>query len=56
MTDPNCLFCKIVAGMIPAEKVFEDERALAFLDINPNNPGHTVVVLKDHHYNLFDMP
>jgi histidine triad (HIT) family protein len=51
----DCLFCKIVAGEIPAEKVYEDEYTLAFLDINPVNPGHTLVVPKTHATNIFDI-
>lgn len=50
----DCLFCKIVAGEIPAEKVYEDEHTLAFLDINPNNFGHTLVLPKKHSENIFD--
>ncbi len=56
MTDPNCLFCRIVAGEIPSEKVYEDEHTLAFLDIHPINGGHTLVVPKDHHANISDTP
>ena len=37
----DCLFCKIVANEIPCEKVYEDEKVCAFLDLNPCNPGHT---------------
>lgn len=44
----DCLFCKIVAGDIPCYKVYEDERTLAFLDINPINKGHTLVIPKVH--------
>jgi histidine triad (HIT) family protein len=44
----NCLFCKIVAGEIPAYKVYEDETCLAFLDILPANRGHTLVIPKEH--------
>ena len=47
-SDNNCLFCHIVAGDIPAEKVYEDEKTLAFLDINPVNKGHTLVIPKKH--------
>ena len=46
MTD--CLFCKIIAGAIPAKKVFEDERAFAFDDINPQAPTHVLIVPKKH--------
>lgn len=48
MTDPNCLFCKIAAGAIPCFKLYEDDDALAFLDINPANPGHALVIPKAH--------
>lgn len=50
----DCLFCKIIAGEIPAEKIYEDEQTLAFLDITPVNKGHTLVVPKKHSRNLFD--
>ena len=56
MKDPNCLFCKIVAGEIPCDKVYGDADTFAFLDIKPVNPGHTLVVPKEHHMNVFDMP
>ena len=44
----DCIFCKIVAGDIPAEKVYESEDALAFFSIGPVNPGHTLVIPKAH--------
>lgn len=44
----ECLFCRIVNGAIPATKVFEDDRAIAFRDINPQAPVHVLVVPKDH--------
>lgn len=44
----DCLFCKIIAGAIPSKKVFEDERALAFDDINPQAPTHVLIVPKKH--------
>ena len=47
-TDENCIFCKIIAGIIPASKVYEDEHVLAFLDISPVNEGHTLVIPKEH--------
>ncbi len=53
MTD--CLFCKIVAGEIPAKKIYEDEHTIAFLDINPINPGHTLVIPKKHSRNILDI-
>lgn len=48
----DCIFCKIIAGEIPSFKVYEDEFTLAFLDINPVNPGHTLVVPKKHAANI----
>lgn len=44
----NCVFCKIVRGEIPAEKVYEDEHYLAFLDVRPESPGHAQVIPKRH--------
>jgi histidine triad (HIT) family protein len=46
--DPDCIFCKIVAGQIPARKVFEDEDLLAFHDIHPWAPVHVLVIPKLH--------
>lgn len=43
-----CIFCKIIAGEIPCCKVYEDENYLAFLDVNPRNLGHTLVIPKKH--------
>ena len=48
MTDPSCLFCKIVTGEIPSAKVHEDELVLAFDDINPVSPVHQLVIPKQH--------
>ena len=50
----DCIFCKIVAGEIPSFNVYEDEKTLAFLDIRPVNPGHTLVIPKEHSVNIFD--
>lgn len=52
----NCIFCKIVRKEIPAEIVYEDENFLAFLDINPQSPGHTQVIPKDHYRWVWDVP
>jgi histidine triad (HIT) family protein len=52
----NCLFCKIVHGSIPSAKVLETDQVLAFLDINPVNRGHVLVVPKAHHASLADLP
>ena len=46
--DPDCLFCKIVAGEIPATRVAEDDRTVAFMDINPATRGHVLVVPREH--------
>ena len=50
----DCIFCKIVAGKIPSYKVYESADALAFLDAQPNTPGHTLVIPKKHVENIFD--
>ena len=46
--DPDCLFCKIVAGELPATIVAEDERTIAFMDINPATRGHVLVIPRAH--------
>ena len=48
MSDPNCLFCRILRGEIPAKKVYEDEHVLAFEDINPQAPTHVLIIPKRH--------
>ena len=55
MTDPDCLFCKIVAGEIPATRVREDERTIAFMDINPATRGHLLVIPRNHATDLLDV-
>jgi histidine triad (HIT) family protein len=52
MRDPDCLFCKIVAGEIPATLVREDERTVAFMDINPATRGHLLVIPREHSRDL----
>ena len=54
--DPNCVFCKIVAGQLPSFKLLEDAASLAFMDINPANEGHCLVIAKPHHPTLYDVP
>ncbi|MCP4546444.1 MAG: HIT family protein [bacterium] len=49
----DCIFCKIASGDLPAFKVFEDERVLAFLDINPGTRGHTLIIPRFHSKDLF---
>lgn len=56
MSDSNCIFCKIIKGKIPAYKVYEDDNFLAFLDINPQSPGHTQVIPKKHYRWVWDIP
>ena len=52
----SCVFCKIVAGEIPADKVYEDENFLAFLDIHPASLGHTLIIPKKHYRWVWDVP
>jgi histidine triad (HIT) family protein len=52
MTDPDCIFCKIVAGDIPSTRVDEDERTVAFMDLNPATRGHVLVAPKVHYPDL----
>ena len=54
MTD--CIFCKIIKGELPCFKVYEDDRVLAFLDINPISPGHTLIIPKQHSKDLYEIP
>ncbi len=51
----DCVFCKIVSGKLPSYKVYEDERHIAFLDINPFSVGHTLVCPRRHGETLWDM-
>ena len=55
MDDPDCLFCKIVAGEIPSTRVREDERTVAFMDINPATRGHLLVVPRAHARDLLEV-
>ncbi len=54
MAEEDCLFCKIVAGQIPAQKIYEDEQALAFHDITPQAPIHVLIIPKEHLDSLND--
>ncbi len=56
MDRQDCIFCKIVAGELPAAKLYENEGVLAFLDIGPLSEGHTLVIPKAHHATLADCP
>jgi histidine triad (HIT) family protein len=52
----DCIFCRIIAGKAPSWKVYESDTAYAFLDINPVNEYHTLVIPKSHYTNVFTMP
>jgi histidine triad (HIT) family protein len=52
----DCIFCKMVKGEVPCYKVYEDENFLAFLDINPQSPGHVQVIPKEHFRYVWDVP
>lgn len=51
----DCVFCRIVRREAPAEIVYEDEKTMAFMDINPVTPGHTLLIPKAHFRNIFDL-
>jgi histidine triad (HIT) family protein len=53
MADPDCLFCKIVTGEVPATIVAEDERTIAFMDINPATRGHALVIPRAHARDIY---
>jgi histidine triad (HIT) family protein len=52
----DCIFCKIVAGELPAERVQEDEHTVAFMDLNPWTRGHALVIPRNHSKNLYEVP
>lgn len=54
--EQNCLFCSIAKKNVPADIVYENERTVAFLDIHPTNPGHTLIIPKTHYKNIYEMP
>jgi histidine triad (HIT) family protein len=54
-TDPDCIFCKIIAGELPGTIVDQDERVVAFMDINPATRGHLLVVPREHSRNLLEI-
>jgi histidine triad (HIT) family protein len=54
MNNPNCLFCKIVRGEIPSQKVYEDDDVLAFRDIRPLAPVHFMLIPKEHVASLYE--
>ena len=51
--DPDCVFCKIIAGEVPSFTLFEDDATFAFMDINPANEGHALVIPKEHAADLY---
>ncbi len=55
-SETNCVFCQIVRGDLPSYKVYEDERFVAFLDINPQSAGHVQVIPKEHYRWVWDYP
>jgi histidine triad (HIT) family protein len=56
MVEQQCIFCRIIGGEEMVSLVHEDDRTLAFLDIQPMSRGHTLIVTKAHHETLFDVP
>lgn len=56
MTKDDCVFCKIVSGELPSHKVYENSDVLVFLDINPVNKGHSLVIPKKHYDNIYETP
>lgn len=56
MQRKNCVFCHIASGKVPAKKVYEDGECIAVLDINPANPGHVLLMPKEHHTVMFQLP
>ncbi|MFP5212667.1 MAG: HIT family protein [Acidobacteriota bacterium] len=52
----DCIFCKIVRGELPCAKLYEDDLVISFLDIGPINPGHALVLPKNHYPTIFDIP
>ena len=54
MSDPNCIFCKIARGLIPAKKIYDDDEVMAFHDIRPQAPLHFLLVPKAHIASLYE--
>jgi histidine triad (HIT) family protein len=55
MAHEDCIFCKVLAGEIPSERIYEDEHTVAVMDINPWTRGHAVVIPRKHAANLFEI-
>ena len=56
MRDKDCVFCKILDGVIPSAKLFEDEDFVIILDIGPATFGHALIIPKNHYANIYEMP
>lgn len=56
MRDANCVFCKIIDGVIPSAKLFEDDDFVIILDVGPATFGHALVIPKNHYANIYEMP
>jgi histidine triad (HIT) family protein len=54
-TDPECVFCKIIAGQIPSDRVYEDESVVAFKDLAPKAPVHVLVVPRLHRHDVTEL-
>lgn len=54
--DANCIFCEIIRGRVPSFKLYENDKTFAFMDINPINPGHALIVPKFHAKDIFETP
>jgi histidine triad (HIT) family protein len=55
VSDPDCIFCKIIAGEIPSHRIYEDERTVAFMDIAPGTRGHLLVIPKSHAKDILEI-
>ena len=56
MRDANCVFCKIIDGVIPSTRLYEDEEFVIMLDIGPASFGHALLLPKNHYANIYEMP
>jgi histidine triad (HIT) family protein len=56
MSDTECIFCRVVAGTSKCQEIYQNDAALAFMDIHPANDGHCLVIPKRHFRTVFDMP
>ena len=55
VTDPDCIFCRIASGELPSTRIDEDERTVAFMDINPATRGHALVIPREHSADLTEI-